>query len=90
MRAIVCREYGTPEDLVLDELPDPTAGPGQVVVRVRAAAVNYPDVLLIAGKYQIKVPPPFTPGSEFAGEGAAVGAGVTDHQPGDRVSGSES
>ena len=56
MRAIVCREYGTPEDLVLDELPDPTAGPGQVVVRVRAAAVNYPDVLLIAGKYQIKVP----------------------------------
>ena len=63
MRALVCREYGTPEDLVLDELPDPTAGPGQAVVKVRAAAVNYPDVLLIAGKYQIKVPPPFSPGS---------------------------
>mgnify|MGYP000670947040 CR=1 FL=1 len=85
MRAIVCREYGTPEDLVLDELPDPTAGPGQVVVRVRAAAVNYPDVLLIAGKYQIKVPPPFTPGSEMAGDVLAVSDGV-DLRPGDRVS----
>ena len=85
MRAVVCREYGTPEDLVLDELPDPTPGPGQVVVKVRAAAVNYPDVLLIAGKYQIKVPPPFSPGSELAGDVLAVGDGV-DYQPGDRVS----
>jgi len=85
MRAVVCREYGTPEDLVLDELPDPTAGPGQVVVKVRAAAVNYPDVLLIAGKYQIKVPPPFSPGSEMAGDVLAVGDGV-DYRPGDRVS----
>ncbi len=75
MRAVVCREYGTPEDLVLDELPDPTPGPGQVVVKVRAAAVNYPDVLLIAGKYQIKVPPPFSPGSEMAGDVLAVGDG---------------
>ena len=85
MRAVVCREYGTPEDLVLDELPDPTPGPGQVVVKVRAAAVNYPDVLLIAGKYQIKVPPPFSPGSEMAGDVLAVGDGV-DYRPGDRVS----
>ena len=85
MRAVVCREYGTPEDLVLDELPDPTAGPGQVVVKVRAAAVNYPDVLLIAGRYQIKVPPPFSPGSEMAGDVLAVGDGV-DYRPGDRVS----
>ena len=85
MRAVVCSEYGTPEDLVLDESPDPTAGPGQVVVKVRAAAVNYPDVLLIAGKYQVKVPPPFTPGSEMAGEVLAVGDGV-DYRPGDRVS----
>jgi NADPH:quinone reductase-like Zn-dependent oxidoreductase len=85
MRAVVCREYGTPEDLVLDELPNPTAGPGQVVVKVRAAAVNYPDVLLIAGEYQIKVPPPFSPGSEMAGDVLAVGDGV-DYQPGDRVS----
>ncbi|MCX2932004.1 NADPH:quinone oxidoreductase family protein [Mycobacterium sp. CVI_P3] len=86
MRAVVCREYGTPEDLVLVELPDPTPGPGQVVVRVRAAAVNYPDVLMIAGRYQIKVPPPFSPGSEMAGEVLAVGEGVVDYQPGDRVS----
>lgn len=86
MRAVVCREYGIPEDLVIDELPDPTPGPGQVVVKVHAAAVNYPDVLLIAGKYQIKVPPPFSPGSEMAGEILAVGDGV-DLRPGDRVSG---
>ncbi|QEN16656.1 NADPH:quinone oxidoreductase family protein [Mycolicibacterium sp. ELW1] len=85
MRAVVCREYGAPEDLVTDELPDPTPGPGQVVVKVHAAAVNYPDVLLIAGKYQIKVPPPFIPGSELAGEVLAVGDGV-DFRPGDRVS----
>jgi NADPH:quinone reductase-like Zn-dependent oxidoreductase len=85
MRAVVCREYGAPEDLVLDELPDPTAGPGQVVVKVHAAAVNYPDVLLIDGKYQIKVPPPFSPGSEMAGEVLSVGEGV-DYRPGDRVS----
>ena len=85
MRAIVCREYGTPADLALDELPDPTPGPGQAVVRVHAAAVNYPDVLLIGGKYQIKVPPPFSPGSELAGEVLAVGDGV-DYRPGDRVS----
>ena len=84
MRAVVCREYGAPEDLVLDEVPDPIPGPGQVVVRVRAAAVNYPDVLLIAGKYQIKVPPPFSPGSEMAGDVLAVGDGV-DLQPGDRI-----
>lgn len=85
MRAVVCREYGTPEDLVVDDLPDLVAGPGQVVVKVRAAAVNYPDVLLIAGKYQIKVPPPFTPGSEMAGDVLAVGDGV-DLRVGDRVS----
>ena len=84
MRAVICRKYGAPEDLVLDELPDPTPGPGQVVVRVRAAAVNYPDVLLIDGRYQIKVPPPFSPGSELAGDVLAVGEGV-DYQPGDRV-----
>lgn len=85
MRAIVCREYCQPEDLVLDELPDPTPRPGQVVIRVRAAAVNYPDVLLIGGNYQVKVPPPFSPGSEMAGEVIAVGDGV-DLRVGSRVS----
>lgn len=86
MRAVVCREYGTPEDLVIEDQPEPSPGPGQVVVNVRAAAVNYPDVLLIAGKYQVKVPPPFIPGGELAGDVVAVGEGV-DLQPGDRVSG---
>lgn len=85
MRAVVCRSYGTPEDLVVEDVPDPVAGPGQLVVRVHAAAVNFPDVLLIAGKYQIKIPVPFTPGSELAGEVVAVGEGVP-FRPGQRVS----
>lgn len=84
MRAVVCRAYGAPEDLVVDDLADPVPGPGQVVVRVRAAAVNFPDVLLIAGKYQIKMPVPFVPGSELAGEVVAVGDGAP-FQPGQRV-----
>ncbi|WP_024441019.1 NADPH:quinone oxidoreductase family protein [Mycobacterium sp. UM_WGJ] len=86
MRAIVCEQYGPPEDLVLRELPDPTPGPGTLVVRVRAAAVNFPDVLLIDGKYQLKIPVPFTPGSELAGEVIAAGDGVP-FAPGDRVVG---
>ncbi|HLS00185.1 NADPH:quinone oxidoreductase family protein [Mycolicibacillus parakoreensis] len=86
MRAIVCQQYGPPEDLTLQELPDPTPGPGTVVVRVRAAAVNFPDVLLIDGRYQLQIPTPFTPGSELAGDVIAVGDGVA-LQPGDRVVG---
>jgi NADPH2:quinone reductase len=84
MRAVVCRSYGTPEDLVIDDIPEPSPGPGQLLVRVHAAAVNFPDVLLIAGKYQIKIPVPFTPGSELAGEVVAVGEGAPFH-PGQRV-----
>lgn len=84
MRAIVCREYCQPEDLAFDELPDPIPQPGQVVIGVRAAAVNYPDVLLIGGNYQVKVPPPFSPGSEMAGDVIAVGDGV-DVRVGARV-----
>ncbi|BBZ11568.1 NADPH:quinone oxidoreductase family protein [Mycobacterium branderi] len=86
MRAVVCRRYGPPEDLVLEEVPELTPGPGEVVVRVRAAAVNFPDVLLIDGKYQVRIPVPFTPGSELAGDVVAVGDGV-GFVPGDRVSG---
>ncbi|BBZ21796.1 NADPH:quinone oxidoreductase family protein [Mycolicibacter hiberniae] len=86
MRAIVCERYGPPEDLVLRELPDPEPGPGTMVVRVRAAAVNFPDVLMIDGKYQLKIPVPFTPGSELAGDVLAVGEGVA-FAPGDRVVG---
>jgi NADPH2:quinone reductase len=73
MRAIVCNSYGPPEDLVLTDVADPVPGPGQVLVRVQAAAVNFPDVLFVAGKYQIRIPPPFTPGNEIAGEVVAAG-----------------
>ncbi|OBI86691.1 NADPH:quinone oxidoreductase family protein [Mycobacterium sp. 1245805.9] len=85
MRAVVCRAYGPPEDLVLADVDEPVAGPGQLVVRVHAAAVNFPDVLLIAGKYQVKIPVPFVPGSELAGEVVAVGDDTPFH-PGQRVS----
>jgi NADPH:quinone reductase-like Zn-dependent oxidoreductase len=86
MRAIVCRAYGPPEDLVLDDVPEPVPSPGQVLVRVHAAAVNFPDVLLIAGKYQIRIPPPFIPGNEIAGEVIAAGDGA-HFSPGQRVAG---
>ncbi|MGO9101439.1 MAG: NADPH:quinone oxidoreductase family protein [Mycobacterium sp.] len=86
MIVVRCTDYGPPEDLELCEVPDPKPGRGQVVVRVRAAAVNYPDVLAIAGTYQVREPVPFTPGSEFAGEVTAVGQGVST-RPGDRVFG---
>lgn len=76
MRAVVCRSYGTPEDLIVDDVAAPVPGPGQLLVRVHAAAVNFPDVLLIAGKYQVKIPVPFVPGSELAGEVIGVGDGV--------------
>jgi NADPH2:quinone reductase len=86
MRAVVCRSYGAPEDLVIEDVPDPVPGPGQLLVRVRAAAVNFPDVLFIAGKYQVKIPPPFIPGNEIAGEVIAAGEGAR-LRPGQRVSG---
>ena len=86
MRAILCNAYGPPEDLELSEVPDPVPAPGQLLVRVHAAAVNFPDVLFIAGKYQVKIPPPFIPGNEIAGEVVAVGAGATA-EPGQRVFG---
>jgi NADPH:quinone reductase len=86
MRAVICRTYGPPEDLVVDDVPDPTPGPGQLVVKVHAAAVNFPDVLLIAGKYQVKIPVPFTPGSELAGEVVAANSGPP-FRPGNRVFG---
>ncbi|GAB7145361.1 NADPH:quinone oxidoreductase family protein [Mycobacterium riyadhense] len=89
MRAIVCRAYGPPEELVLDDVPEPVPGPGQILVRVRAAAVNFPDVLFIAGKYQVRIPPPFIPGNEIAGEVLAAGPNPkgAGFSPGQRVSG---
>jgi NADPH2:quinone reductase len=85
MRAVLCHSYGPPEDLIVDDLADLVPGPGQLVVQVHAAAVNFPDVLLIAGRYQVKIPAPFTPGSELAGEVIAVGEDVP-FSPGQRVS----
>jgi NADPH:quinone reductase len=86
MRAIVCHAYGPPEDLVLDDVPEPVAGPGQLLVQVHAAAVNFPDVLFVAGKYQVRIPPPFIPGNEIAGEVIAAGDGAP-FSPGQRVAG---
>jgi len=85
VRALVCKEYGPAEKLVIEELPDPVPGTGEVAVEVRAASINFVDLLSIAGKYQIKTPPPFIPGNEAAGIVAAVGEGVAGIQPGDRV-----
>src|SRR3954471_11149419 len=85
MRALLSKAPGGPETLVMDDLPDPVAGPGQVVVAVKACSINYPDVLIIEDKYQMKPPRPFAPGSEVSGVVDSVGEGVTDFKPGDRV-----
>jgi NADPH2:quinone reductase len=88
MRAVVCSAYGEPEDLELLEIPVPATGPGQVLVGVEAAAVNFPDLLLIANRYQITVPLPFIPGSEFAGKVLQAADDVAGCSVGDRVFGS--
>jgi NADPH2:quinone reductase len=85
MKAIICRKFGPPESLVLEEVPSPTPGAGQVVVSVKAASVNYPDVLILQNKYQVKPPLPFSPGSEMAGTVKALGPGVSGVRAGDRV-----
>ena len=87
MRALLSTAPGGPETLVMDELPDPVAGPGQVVVAVKACSINYPDVLIIEDKYQFKPARPFAPGGEIAGLVESVGDGVTEWQIGDRVIG---
>lgn len=85
MRAVVCSQFGPLDRLTIEELPDPSPGPGRVVVAVRAAGVNYVDALFVQGLYQVKPPLPFTPGGEVAGEVAAVGEGVEAPAIGDRV-----
>lgn len=87
MRAAICPGYGPPEVVTIEECPAPIVEPLQVRVRVEAAAVNFPDVLLIADDYQVSVPPPFVPGSEFAGVVDDVGCEVTGFAVGDRVTG---
>jgi NADPH2:quinone reductase len=85
MKTLVCKAYGPPESLVIEQRADPVPGAGEVLVGVRAAGINFPDVLMIAGEYQVKTPPPFVPGGEAAGVVEAVGAGVQGFKPGDRV-----
>ena len=85
MKALLSKAPGGPETLELSDLPDPVAGRGQVLVAVKACAINYPDVLIIEDKYQMKPPRPFAPGGEIAGVVEAVGEGVQDFVPGDRV-----
>lgn len=85
MKAAICPHFGGPEVIEIGDHPAPTAGDGEVLVRVRAAGVNYADLVVIAGKYQVKSEPPFVPGMEIAGEVAEVGAHVTQWRPGDRV-----
>src|SRR5271154_4983425 len=87
MKAVFCTHFGTIDDLTLSDIPEPTPGPGEAVVRIKAAALNFFDTLIIAGKYQQKPPFPFSPAAEFAGIVESVGAGVTAVAPGDRVMG---
>ena len=85
MKAVLCKAYGPPDSLVVDEVPSPAAGPGEVVIAVKAASVNFPDVLIIQNLYQFKPPLPFSPGAEIAGVVSSVGPGVDGVTVGDRV-----
>src|SRR4051812_2070632 len=85
MRAIVVREFGGPEVMTLETVPDPVAGDGQVVVRLRAAGVNPVDTYIRSGAHAIRPSLPYTPGMDGAGEIERVGAGVTGVAVGDRV-----
>ena len=85
MKALLSHAVGGPDSLRIDDVPSPVAGPGELLVRVRAAAINYPDVLIIEDKYQIKPPRPFAPGGEIAGDVIALGEGVEGWAIGDRL-----
>jgi NADPH:quinone reductase len=85
MKAVLCKEYGLPGKLVVEDVPSPKPASGQVVVSVKACGVNFPDTLIIQGKYQFKPEMPFSPGGEVAGVVKEIGEGVTRIKPGDRV-----
>ena len=87
MKALLCTRYGTPDDLEIADIADPSPEPGQAVVAIKAAALNFFDTLIIAGKYQFKPAPPFSPAAEFAGVVKGLGAGVNSVKIGDRVIG---
>ena len=82
MKAVLCKALGPPESLVLEDVADPTPGPGEVVVDVHASALNFPDVLMLEGKYQIRPAFPFSPGGEIAGVVRDLGKDVQGWQPG--------
>jgi NADPH2:quinone reductase len=88
MKAVLCSQFCGPDDLVLTDIPDPVAGPGEAVIAIKSAALNFFDLLMIQGKYQFKPPFPFSPAAEIAGVIESVGSGVTDFKPGDRVAAS--
>lgn len=87
MRAILCKQYGPASELMIEDTPSPEVGERDVKIRVKAAGLNFPDTLIIEGKYQIKPAMPFSPGGEMAGEVIAVGDRVRNFRPGDRVAG---
>jgi len=87
MKAFVCKEFGPVESHVIEDIPEPEAGDGQVVVDIKATGISFPDVLIVQGLYQFKPPFPFSPGSEIAGIVSSVGNGVTKFKEGDRVMG---
>ncbi|MGB5325052.1 MAG: NADPH:quinone oxidoreductase family protein [Pseudomonadales bacterium] len=85
MKALVCKEFSSPDNLVIEEFPTPKPGEGELLVDVKAGGINFPDVLTVQGKYQFKPELPFKVGQEGAGVVAAVGAGVKGFKPGDRI-----
>lgn len=85
MKAVLCKAWGLPDSLVIEEMPDVIPGRGQVAIDVKAAGVNFPDVLIIQNKYQFKPDLPFTPGSELSGVVRAIGEGVSNAKVGDKV-----
>lgn len=85
MKAVLCKKFGPPEDLVVEDIAEPTASKGKVVVDVRAASLNFPDLLVIQDKYQFKPTLPFSPGGEVSGVVHSVGEGVSSVKPGDPV-----
>lgn len=85
VRALLCKAFGPPESLVLEEVEEPELGPGQVRIAIKACGINFPDLLIISGKYQLRPPMPFSPGAEVAGEVVEVADDVVDFAPGQRV-----
>lgn len=87
MKAIVCHTIGSIDDLICEEIPNPVPGPNEILVRVKAAGANFPDTLVVAGKYQERPDLPFVPGMELAGDVIETGSGVNNFHVGDRVAG---